>query len=131
MRDRAHVQGMPLSPRTSRSLIYCTVGLRGALLCLAFGPGVGEEVLESAVGAAVGDVEERRGIGGADDDVAGEASDADIAAHGGPFLAALANDLDTPTAIRELEALADSSDDGARRAGKALAMEILGLTLKP
>ena len=62
---------------------------------------------------------------------AGEASDADIAAHGGPFLAALANDLDTPTAIRELEALADSSDDGARRAGKALAMEILGLTLKP
>lgn len=37
MRDCVHGQGMPLSPRTSRLSIYCTVGLRGVLLCLAVG----------------------------------------------------------------------------------------------
>ncbi|HVP06054.1 MAG TPA: cysteine--tRNA ligase [Dehalococcoidia bacterium] len=56
-----------------------------------------------------------------------DATDADIAAHAGPFLAALANDLDTPVAIRALEALAVSEDPSARRAGKTLGKQILGL----
>lgn len=59
---------------------------------------------------------------------AGDASDADIAAHGRPFLEALANDLDTPAAIRELEALATSDDAGGRRAGRTLGREVFGLT---
>ncbi len=59
-----------------------------------------------------------------------DASDTDIATHGRTFLEALANDLDTPTAIRELETLAESDDDGARRVGRALAQRIFGLTLK-
>ncbi len=37
MRGCVHMQRMTLSPRTSRSSIYCTVGLRGTLLCLAVG----------------------------------------------------------------------------------------------
>lgn len=37
VRGCVHIQRMPLSPRTSRSSIYCTVGLRGTLLCLGVG----------------------------------------------------------------------------------------------
>ncbi len=45
MRDRAHVQGMPLSLRTSRSSICCMVGLRSTLLCLATGAALTTQVL--------------------------------------------------------------------------------------
>lgn len=37
MRDRVHAQRMSLPPRTSRSSMYCKIGLRGALLCLVAG----------------------------------------------------------------------------------------------
>jgi L-cysteine:1D-myo-inositol 2-amino-2-deoxy-alpha-D-glucopyranoside ligase len=60
---------------------------------------------------------------------AGEAAESDIETHAGPFLEALANDLDVPAAMGELEALAESGDNAARRAGKALAIWVLGLTL--
>ena len=40
---------------------------------------------------------------------------------------AMANDLDTPGAIGALEALASSDDAAARRAGRTLGMQVLGL----
>ncbi|MEK7248768.1 MAG: hypothetical protein AAB092_09890 [Chloroflexota bacterium] len=57
-----------------------------------------------------------------------DASEGDIAEHGQPFLDAMASDLDTPTAIRELEALGDSDDPAAHRTGKTLGQQILGLS---
>ena len=60
---------------------------------------------------------------------AADATEGDIAAHGQPFLEAMANDLDTPLAIRELEALAVSDHAAAYGTGKVLASQILGLTL--
>jgi len=59
---------------------------------------------------------------------AAEATPDDIAAHGTPFLAAIANDLDTPRAIEELRRLASADEPGARRAGRTLGRDVLGLT---
>jgi cysteinyl-tRNA synthetase len=59
---------------------------------------------------------------------AGDASEEEIERYGRPFLEAFANDLDTPTAITELERLSGSEEPGARRAAKALGQRILGLT---
>lgn len=62
---------------------------------------------------------------------AAEASSGDIAACGGPFLDALAADLDTPAAIGALEELAASEDPAARRAGSTLGRNVLGLRYEP
>jgi L-cysteine:1D-myo-inositol 2-amino-2-deoxy-alpha-D-glucopyranoside ligase len=62
---------------------------------------------------------------------AGDATDEDIAAHGSTLFEALADDLDTPSAIRELRSLAASEDAAARRAGKTLGRQILGLSYRP
>jgi L-cysteine:1D-myo-inositol 2-amino-2-deoxy-alpha-D-glucopyranoside ligase len=62
-------------------------------------------------------------------DNAGDATEDDIAAHGQPFLEALANDLDTPIAIQELEVLASGDDPAAHRAGKTLGQRVLGLSV--
>jgi L-cysteine:1D-myo-inositol 2-amino-2-deoxy-alpha-D-glucopyranoside ligase len=59
-----------------------------------------------------------------------EASGDDTAAHGGPFIEALANDLDTPRAIGELEKLAEGDDPAARRVGKTFVREVLGLEVE-
>jgi L-cysteine:1D-myo-inositol 2-amino-2-deoxy-alpha-D-glucopyranoside ligase len=56
-----------------------------------------------------------------------QASPEEIETIGGQFLAALADDLDTPAAITELEALASGNDD-ERAVARALGSEILGLT---
>jgi L-cysteine:1D-myo-inositol 2-amino-2-deoxy-alpha-D-glucopyranoside ligase len=61
-------------------------------------------------------------------DGAGEASDDEIERHGAVFLEAMADDLDTPRAIVELERLAGSEEPGAQRAAKALGQRVLGLT---
>jgi L-cysteine:1D-myo-inositol 2-amino-2-deoxy-alpha-D-glucopyranoside ligase len=58
---------------------------------------------------------------------AGEATDDEIERYGAAFLDALADDLDTPSAIAELERLSGSEEPGARRAAKALGQRLLGL----
>jgi L-cysteine:1D-myo-inositol 2-amino-2-deoxy-alpha-D-glucopyranoside ligase len=57
------------------------------------------------------------------------ATPAEIEAHGGDFLAAMADDLDTPRALDALERLAASGDAAARRVGASLARTVLGLRL--
>jgi L-cysteine:1D-myo-inositol 2-amino-2-deoxy-alpha-D-glucopyranoside ligase len=61
---------------------------------------------------------------------AGEASEDEIDRHGKPFLAAMADDLNTPQAIRELEALAGSGEASARRTARTLGGRVLGLTFE-
>jgi L-cysteine:1D-myo-inositol 2-amino-2-deoxy-alpha-D-glucopyranoside ligase len=60
---------------------------------------------------------------------AGDASDDEVERYGAPLLEAMADDLDTPRAISELERLAGSEEPGARRAARALATNVLGLSL--
>ena len=48
-----------------------------------------------------------------------------------PLLAALARDLDTPQAIKELKKLANHRDSSARRVLRTLSNSILGLSLTP
>jgi cysteinyl-tRNA synthetase len=60
------------------------------------------------------------------DDANGE----DLERWGRPFVAALGDDLDTPRAIRELNALSESTEPGARRAARTLGGRILGLTFR-
>jgi cysteinyl-tRNA synthetase len=59
-----------------------------------------------------------------------EATPADIEAHAAGFLAAMADDLNTPRAIMELERLANDSDAAARRVARKLGSEILGLSFQ-
>ena len=59
---------------------------------------------------------------------AGAATSEDIAGCGGPFLGAMADDLNTPAALAALRRLAESGDPGARRAGRMLGERVLGLT---
>ena len=58
------------------------------------------------------------------------ASDEEIERHGGAFLAALADDLDTPRAVDELRSLATSGEPEARRVGRTLGERVLGLTFE-
>ena len=58
------------------------------------------------------------------------ASDEEIERRGGPFVAALADDLDTPRAIQELRKLAQSDEPQTRRVGRALGERVLGLTFE-
>jgi len=58
----------------------------------------------------------------------GAPSDAELERYRGEFLAAMANDLDTPAAIAEIERLSGSEEPAARRAAKALGQRVLGLT---
>ncbi|MDO8616170.1 MAG: cysteine--tRNA ligase [Dehalococcoidia bacterium] len=51
----------------------------------------------------------------------------DLDRHAGPFLEAMADDLDTPRAIGELQRLAETADVPARRAARALGERVLGL----
>ncbi len=60
---------------------------------------------------------------------AGEASQDEIERHGKQFMAAMADDLNTPQAIRELSALAEG-DAPARRAARTLGRQVLGLTFE-
>jgi len=57
-----------------------------------------------------------------------DASEEEIERWGGAFLAALADDLDTPRAIEELRRLAESGELEARRVGRTLGERVLGLT---
>ena len=59
---------------------------------------------------------------------AGDPSDAELERYRGAFLDAMANDLDTPAAIAEIERLSGSEEPAARRAAKALGQRVLGLT---
>ncbi len=59
---------------------------------------------------------------------AGAPSDAELERYRGAFLDAMANDLDTPAAIAEIERLSGSEEPAARRAAKALGQRVLGLT---
>ena len=61
----------------------------------------------------------------------GEAENEEILEHGMPFLEAMADDLDTPRAIAELERLAESDDDTARLVGATLGRHVLGLRYQP
>ncbi len=61
----------------------------------------------------------------------GEAENEEILEHGMPFLEAMADDLDTPRAIAELERLAESDDDTARLVGATLGRHVLGLRYMP
>jgi L-cysteine:1D-myo-inositol 2-amino-2-deoxy-alpha-D-glucopyranoside ligase len=58
------------------------------------------------------------------------ASDEEIERRGGAFVAALADDLDTPRAIQELRKLAQSDEAQARRVGRTLGERVLGLTFE-
>ncbi len=58
----------------------------------------------------------------------GAPSDAELERYRGEFLAAMANDLDTPAAIAEIERMSGSEEPAARRAAKALGQRVLGLT---
>jgi L-cysteine:1D-myo-inositol 2-amino-2-deoxy-alpha-D-glucopyranoside ligase len=60
---------------------------------------------------------------------AGEASQDEIERHGKQFLAAMADDLNTPLAIRELSVLAEG-DAPARRAARTLGGQVLGMTFE-
>jgi cysteinyl-tRNA synthetase len=60
----------------------------------------------------------------------GEASDDEIERYGETFLAALANDLDTPAAIAELERLSASEDPADRRTARTLGERVIGLTFR-
>ncbi len=55
-------------------------------------------------------------------------SDAELERYRGGFLEAMADDLNTPAAIAEIERLSGSEDPAARRAAKALGQRVLGLT---
>ena len=57
-------------------------------------------------------------------------SDEEIERRGGPFVAALADDLDTPRAIQELRKLAQSDEPQTRRVGRTLGERVLGLTFE-
>jgi cysteinyl-tRNA synthetase len=59
---------------------------------------------------------------------AGDPGDAELERYRGAFLDALANDLDAPGAIAEIERLSGSEDPAARRVAKALGKRVLGLT---
>jgi cysteinyl-tRNA synthetase len=54
----------------------------------------------------------------------------EIERRGGAFLAALADDLDTPRAIDELQTLAESGEPEARRVARTLGEKVLGLTFE-
>ncbi len=58
------------------------------------------------------------------------ASDEEIERRGGAFVAALADDLDTPRAIQELRKLAQSDEPQTRRVGRTLGERVLGLTFE-
>ncbi len=58
---------------------------------------------------------------------AGEASEGEIARWGGPLLAALADELNTPLAIAELRKLAEAGEADARRVARTLGERVLGL----
>jgi cysteinyl-tRNA synthetase len=58
------------------------------------------------------------------------ASDQEIERRGGAFVAALADDLDTPRAIQELRKLAQSDEPHTRRVGRTLGERVLGLTFE-
>ena len=58
------------------------------------------------------------------------ASHEELERWGGNFLAALADDLDTPRAIAELRELGLSREPEARRVGRSLAGQVLGLTFE-
>ncbi len=61
---------------------------------------------------------------------AGNPSDAELERYRSDFLDAMANDLDTPAAIAELERLSGIEEPAARRAAKALGQRVLGLTFE-
>jgi L-cysteine:1D-myo-inositol 2-amino-2-deoxy-alpha-D-glucopyranoside ligase len=61
---------------------------------------------------------------------AGDAAADEIERYSPAVLEALADDLDTPRAIAELERLSGSEDPAARRAAKALGQQLLGLTFE-
>ena len=56
-----------------------------------------------------------------------EATDEEIEGYGGAFIDRIVDDLDTPGAIHELEALADEHDPAAQRVGAMLGKIVLGL----
>jgi cysteinyl-tRNA synthetase len=60
----------------------------------------------------------------------GSASEAEIGRWGNPFMEALADDLGIPEAIEELRRLAVSAEPAARRAGRTLGEQVLGLTFE-
>ena len=60
-----------------------------------------------------------------------DASPDEVNSHAGGFLAAMTDDLNTPLAIAELERLANGTDVAARRVGRKLGREILGLSFQP
>ncbi len=60
-----------------------------------------------------------------------DADEEELSRFSEPFLAALAQDLDTPSAIRELKTLAKNRDSSARRALRTLSSSILGLSFNP
>jgi L-cysteine:1D-myo-inositol 2-amino-2-deoxy-alpha-D-glucopyranoside ligase len=62
---------------------------------------------------------------------AGDPTEDELEDNGREFNDRLADDFDTPGAIKALEALAGSSDPAARRAGRALATQVFGLRLEP
>lgn len=59
---------------------------------------------------------------------ADKGSEDEIARWGAPVLEAMADDLDTPRAVRELERLAESRQKAARRTARTLGERVLGLT---
>jgi len=59
---------------------------------------------------------------------AGEGNADEVARWGAPVLEAMADDLDTPRALRELERMAESGEKGARSTAKTIGERVFGLT---